>query len=358
MKAYLHLSNGMIFEGERHGASGDAVGELVFTTNSCGYLETLSDPSYYGQIVLQTFPLIGNYGTIKEDFESERPALTAYIVRELCADPSNFRSEGLLKDYLKEAGVAVLTDVDTRAITRIVRENGVMNAIITDRPELSAQQREKLHAYIIKDAVASVTCGEDKVAGEGRRVVLWDFGAKRNIRRELIKRGCEVVTVSGNVTAEHILSLKPQGLMYTNGPGDPAENVEIIAQMKKLLGSGLPTMGVCLGHQLMALAAGGKTAKMKYGHRGANQPVVDTVTGRVYITSQNHGYAVLDDALPTGALVRYQNANDHTCEGVDYPMYNAFTVQFHPEAASGPQDCAFLFDRFMAMMEGREYAAE
>ncbi len=358
MKAYLHLDNGMILEGERHGACKDAMGELVFTTNSCGYLETLSDPSYYGQIVLQTFPLIGNYGTIREDFESERPALTAYIVRELCVDPSNFRSEGALEDYLKEAGVTVLTDVDTRAITRIVRENGVMNAMITDRPILTAAERETLHAYTVKDAVAHVTCDEDEIDGEGRRVVLWDFGAKRNIRRELIKRGCQVITVSGNVTAEHILSYKPDGLMFTNGPGDPAENVGIIAEMRKLINSGIPTMGVCLGHQLMALAAGGKTTKMKYGHRGGNQPVVDTVTNRVYITSQNHGYAVLADTLPEGALLRYINANDHTCEGVDYPMYNAFTVQFHPEAASGPRDCAFMFDRFIAMMEGKEYAAK
>lgn len=361
--AYLVLENGTVFEGKRFGASGDVSGELVFTTAMTGYLETLTDPSYYGQIVVQTFPLIGNYGVIPSDFESVSPALKAYVVRDWCQEPSNFRCEGVLDTFLKEKGVVGLYGLDTRALTRIVREYGVMNAKICDMPACESEELAKLHEERIVGAVKAVTPQAERVVlpdGQAKhRVVLWDFGAKENICRELVKRGCEVTVMPGTATADHILSLQPDGIMLSNGPGDPAENLDIVEQLRKLNKAGLPTFGICLGHQLMALAHGAKTEKLKYGHRGANQPALHKTTGRVYITSQNHGYAVVGDTLPPEAEVSYVNANDGTCEGVDYHDMPAFTVQFHPEAAAGPLDTAFLFDRFISLMEGdRNNAAQ
>ncbi len=353
--AYLILENGTVFKGKRFGAVGDVTGELVFTTAMTGYLETLTDPSYYGQLVVQTFPLIGNYGVIPADFESAAPALKAYIVRDWCQEPSNFRCEGVLDTFLKEKGVVGLYGLDTRALTRIVREHGVMNAIITDRPSLTEQETEALRAYRVEQAVASVTTGDSYTTTPEQtkhRVVLWDFGAKKNIERELVKRGCEVTVVPATATAADILALNPDGIMLSNGPGDPAENTGVIEQLRELNKAALPTFGICLGHQLLALASGGKTEKLKYGHRGANQPALHLPTGRVYITSQNHGYAVVGDSLPDTAEVSFINANDGTCEGVDYTDKPAFSVQFHPEAAAGPLDTAFLFDRFVSMMEG------
>lgn len=348
-KAYLTLQNGKVFAGERFGADGEVVGELVFTTGMTGYIETLTDPSYYGQIVTQTFPLIGNYGVIPPDAESKKPWVSAYIVREKCDSPSNFRSEKTLDDYLKENGIVGLYGIDTRELTKIVREAGVMNAKISDKPVSDFGDMEK---YVIKDAVKSVTCGEVGYFGneDGLKVVVWDFGAKDNIVRELVKRGCYCVKVPSFYTAEQILALNPDGLMLTNGPGDPAENVEIIENIRKLAGK-LPIFGICLGHQLFALAMGGKTKKMKYGHRGANQPVKNLETGRVYISSQNHGYEVLTDGLEGVGRLSYVNANDNTCEGFDYPDLDAYTVQFHPEACGGPRDAAFLFDKFIANMK-------
>lgn len=344
VKAYLTLQNGKQFEGYRFGASGEMIGELVFTTGMTGYIETLTDPSYFGQIVTQTFPLIGNYGMIKPDQESKKPWVSAYIVREKCEKPSNFRCEETIDAYLKEKGIIGLYGIDTRELTKIVREAGVMNAAITSKPlaDFSA-----INSYIIKDAVKSVTCSEVEYFGDpaGLKVAVWDFGAKDNIIRELVKRGCYCIRVPSFYTAEQILALDPDGLMLTNGPGDPAENVEIIQNIKKIAGK-LPIFGICLGHQLFALAMGGKTKKMKYGHRGANQPVKNLATGRVYISSQNHGYEVISSSVPGGKL-SYINGNDGTCEGFDYPELNAYTVQFHPEACGGPQDTSFLFDRFI-----------
>ncbi len=347
-KVYLTLQNGKQFVGESFGAEGEVIGELVFTTGMTGYIETLTDPSYYGQIVTQTFPLIGNYGIIPPDFESEKPHVSAYIVREWCEDPSNFRNEKILDAYLKENGIVGVCGVDTRELTKIVREAGVMNAAITKK-KLSSL--EELESYRVRNAVESVTCKEMTAYGDpdGRRVVLWDFGCKNNIIRELVLRGCYVMRVPSFYTAEQILALNPEGLMLTNGPGDPAENVGIIENIQKLAGK-LPIFGICLGHQLFALAMGAKTAKMKYGHRGSNQPVKDLVTGKVYISSQNHGYAVLSESLEGIGKVRFVNANDNTCEGVDYDAINAYTVQFHPEACGGPQDANFLFDRFISNM--------
>ncbi len=357
--AYLVLSNGRVFQGTRFGADGSPTGELVFTTGMCGYIETLSDPSYYGQIVLQTFPLIGNYGFIPADMESRGSFVTAYVVREICDQPSNFRATGTVDAFLKERGIPGLYGVDTREITRIIRETGVMNARIVD--EVTPESTAGLSAFSIRNAVAAVSeraVQAFKPEGERRfRVALLDFGAKHNIVRELNNRGSEVLSLPYDTPAKDILALRPDGVMLSNGPGDPAENTGVIQEIAKLTGH-VPMFGICLGHQLLALAQGGKTMKLKFGHRGANQPVKDIKTGRVHITSQNHGYAVVAESLPGGASLRMVNANDGTCEGVDYPAARAFSVQFHPEACAGPRDTAYLFDRFIGLMGGDEYAAE
>lgn len=348
-KVYLTLQNGQIFEGKRFGAKGDVIGELVFTTGMTGYIETLTDPSYFGQIVIQTFPLIGNYGMIPADMESRKPYLTAYIVREYCDAPSNFRCEGKLDDYLRENNIVGVYGIDTRQLTKTVREAGVMNAVISTRPVADMAAIQK---YAVRNAVANATCADPVRYGgkSGKTVVVWDFGAKENIIRELVKRGCRVIRIPAGYTAEQILALQPDGLMLTNGPGDPAENTGIIENIRKLAGK-LPIFGICLGHQLFALAMGGKTKKMKYGHRGTNQPVKNLETGRVYISSQNHGYEVINESVQAVGKISFVNANDNTCEGVDYDDLNAFTVQFHPEACSGPLDASYLFDRFISNMK-------
>ena len=349
-KGYLILQDGRVFEGVRFGAETDTVGELVFTTGMCGYIETLTDPSYAGQIVMQTYPLIGNYGIIREDFEGAC-CVRGYVVREWCDAPSNFRTDCDLDTFLKEQGVPGLYGVDTRELTRIIREHGVMNAAICD--EVSADLTP-IETYAVTGVVEAVSCREASVhpaEGEERfRVSLLDYGAKRNIVRELQKRGCTVTVLPATTSAEEILAADPNGVMLSNGPGDPAENVYQIEQIRKLLGK-VPMFGICLGHQLTALAAGGSTYKLKYGHRGVNQPVRDLNGVRTYITSQNHGYAVDGDTVKLGK-VRFVNANDGTCEGIDYPELKAFTVQFHPEACTGPKDTSFLFGRFVELMKG------
>lgn len=346
-KIYVTLENGKVFEGFSFGAEKEVIGELVFTTGMTGYIETLTDPSYYGQIVAHTFPLIGNYGMILSDCESRKCWVSAYIVREKCDAPSNFRCEGTLADYLKEQGIPGVYGIDTRELTKIVREAGVMSAAVTFRPFTDFA---KLKGYKIKNAVKSVTSTERKTFGKegGLHVVLYDFGAKENIVRELLARGVKITEVPAEFPAEQTLALNPDGIMLTNGPGDPAENTTIIENIKRLAGK-KPIFGICLGHQLFALAMGGKTRKMKYGHRGDNQPVKQLSTGRVFISSQNHGYEVVSASLKCGEL-SFINVNDGTCEGVDYPDLNAFTVQFHPEACGGPRDANFLFDRFIENM--------
>lgn len=351
---YLLLQNGRIFKGQGFGAVGEVIGEIVFGTGMTGYMETITDPSYYGQIVVQTFPLIGNVGVISDDFEAKNPALAAYVVREICEAPSNFRNEGNLDHYCKQNGIVGLSGVDTRALTKIIREVGVMNAAILSSLDKKEQMLKKLAAHEIDDAVGCVTCREPEtmtMGGHRRRVVLWDFGAKESIRRELLKRGCEVVRVPASTTAQEVLALKPDGVMLSNGPGDPVKNGAVIEQLRVFCESKVPTFGICLGHQLFALAQGARSKKLKYGHRGANQPARDTQTGRLYITSQNHGYTVLTDLLPSHVRVSFENANDGTCEGLTYTNMPAFTVQFHPEASAGPRDTSFLFDRFMEMMD-------
>lgn len=347
-KAYLVLEDGTVFEGYSFGAQKDAVGELVFTTGMCGYIETLTDESYFGQIVLQTFPMIGNYGIIPEDFEGEC-SVKGYVVREKCDNPSNFRCKGTLDGFLKEKGIPAIYGVDTRAITKIIREHGVMNAVICG--EIPSDLSE-VKNYKIIGAVESVTAKDAKLypaENEKFRVTLIDYGAKRNIIRELNKRGCSVTAVPATTTAEEILKTDPDGIMLSNGPGDPAENLFQIEVIKELAGK-KPIFGICLGHQLLALAMGAQTEKLKYGHRGVNQPVKEVNGTRTYITSQNHGYAVVKGSVKKGEI-SFINANDGTCEGIDYEDINAFSVQFHPEAASGPHDTSFLFDRFIKLME-------
>lgn len=354
-EVYICLENGQTFKGYSFGATKEVIGELVFTTGMCGYIETLTDPSYYGQIVMQTFPLIGNYGIINEDKESNKPYVSAYIVREKCDKPSNFRCDEDLDTFLKENDIPGVYGVDTREITKIIRESGVMNAFITTNPKNA--DYEKIKEYKIVDAVKSVSAEKPQLIPSDSHkynVVLLDFGAKKNIVRELNKRGCNVAVMPYNTKADDILKLGVDGIMLSNGPGDPSENTEIVEELKKLIAK-VPMFGICLGHQLLALAMGGKTTKLKYGHRGVNQPVKNLETGRTYISSQNHGYAVVNETIEAaGGKVSYINANDGTCEGVDYEDKKAFSVQFHPEACSGPHDTRFIFDKFIDMMGGKE----
>jgi carbamoyl-phosphate synthase small subunit len=315
-----------------------------------GYLETLTDQSYYGQIVLQTFPMIGNYGVIPSDFESAAVGAKAYIVKHPCQNPSNFRSRGNLDAFLKERGIIGLCKIDTRALTRIIRESGEMNGKITTSPPSDADLSEA-KSYAIRNALAAVSTPSLIKTGNGRhRVVLMDFGAKRGIAEALTERGCEVWSVPYDTKAHEILQMKPDGIMLGNGPGDPADpaNNGIVETICVLQQSDVPIFGICLGHQLLALANGYLTKKLKFGHRGVNQPVREISTGRVYITSQNHGYAVVAD---TSSFV---NVNDGTCEGMDYG--NSFSVQFHPEARGGPLDTAFIFDRFIEKMNAHVHS--
>jgi carbamoyl-phosphate synthase small subunit len=351
---YLILQNGDVFPGKSVGAYRETVGEVVFTTGMTGYLETLTDPSYYGQIITQTFPQIGNYG-VTPDGESSRCFASAYIIRDLCDHPSNFRSEGELRDFFVKNDIIAMSGVNTRSLTKIVRERGVMNGMISFNPRISPEQKAKIEAYTVRDASDSVSCKAPAVIpAEGEklyRVVLMDLGAKRNIARILSQRGCEVYIVPAGASAEDVLSLEPDGIMLSNGPGDPAENTSVIREVAKLMDKHIPIFGICLGHQIMALATGAKTIKLKYGHRGANQPVEILDGGRLLITSQNHGYAVDNDSVkPDVGVVSIINANDKTCEGINYIDRPAYSVQFHPEAAAGTHDTRFLFNKFIDML--------
>ncbi|NLL45232.1 MAG: carbamoyl phosphate synthase small subunit [Clostridiales bacterium] len=360
-KAYLVLQNGRIFEGIPFGAEGDVTAELVFTTGMTGYIETLTDPSYHGQIVLQTFPLVGNYGIIPDDFESPAPKLSAYIVREPCDEPSNFRSEGTLDDYLKHMGVVGLYGVDTRALTKIIREYGTMNAsVLSQLPDSIAAYTKDLAARALSGDVYAVSCRKPFAASEEGtpHIVLWDFGFKGSIAGKLAARGCKVTVVPAASTPADILAQKPDGILLSNGPGDPSVYTDIIKNLRELPSSNIPVFGICLGHQLLALAKGARSIKLKYGHHGANQPVRDTKTGKLYITSQNHEYSIDPKTLPEGAVMSYENVNDGTCEGISYSDIPAFSVQFHPEASAGPQDTEFLFDQFLTMVGGKRNAAQ
>ena len=354
MKAFLILEDGHVFTGTSIGSQKEVISEIVFNTSMTGYLEVLTDPSYAGQAVVMTYPLIGNYG-ITPDMESERPWVDGYIVRELSRIPSNFRCEGTIQDFLKEHDIPGICGIDTRALTKILRDKGTMNGMITTNEDYDLDEiLPRLAAYTTGDVVSKVTCAAPKVLpGDGKRVALLDLGAKRNIAKSLNDRGCEVTIYPADTPAETILAGNPDGIMLSNGPGDPKECTEVIKEIKKLYDSDVPIFAICLGHQLMALATGADTHKMKYGHRGGNHPVKDLSTGRVYISSQNHGYVVDVDKLdPSIATPAFVNVNDGTNEGLKYTGKNIFTVQFHPEACPGPQDSGYLFDRFIEMMGG------
>jgi carbamoyl-phosphate synthase small subunit len=358
--AYLVLENGDVFKGKSFGAAKEAMGEIVFTTGMTGYLETLTDPSYYGQMVVQTFPLIGNYGIIPSDFESNSIGAAAYIVKEWCQEPSNFRCEGDLDTFLKKQSIPGLYGIDTRALTKIIRENGTMNGIITS--DFRKAKNKNLARLVLHDSVAHVSTKEvyeEKSENGKYKVALIDYGLKGNIKRELLQRGCDLTVFPYDSTKEEIAAMKPDGIMLSNGPGDPMDNQVVIRNLKDIIQTNIPVFGICLGHQLLALANGFETEKLKYGHRGANQPVQDLTTGRVYITSQNHGYAVKNTSIDKDTAENiFCNLNDGTCEGITYKNHPVFSVQFHPEACGGPKDTRFLFDQFIALMEGKKHAVE
>ena len=357
MKAYLILEDGTVFTGESIGSTREVISEIVFNTSMTGYLEVLTDPSYAGQAVVMTYPLIGNYGICRKDMESKLSNVDGFIVRELSRLGSNFRNEQSIQDFLVEQNIPGIQGIDTRALTKILREKGTMNGMITTNENYHLDEIiPKLKAYNTGKVVEKVTCSEKSVLkGEGFKVALLDLGAKNNIARSLNERGCEVTIYPALTTAEEILTANPDGIMLSNGPGDPKECTAIIEELKKLYASDVPIFAICLGHQLMALANGADTHKMKYGHRGGNHPVKDLSTGRVYISSQNHGYVVDTDTLdPKVAKPAFVNVNDGTNEGLEYVGKNIFTVQFHPEACPGPQDSSYLFDRFIQMMGGNQ----
>ncbi len=347
--AILTLEDGTRFVGQSFGAKQDIIGEVVFNTGMTGYQEVLTDPSYCGQIVTMTYPLIGNYGINAIDPESAKPQVSGFIVREVCDEPSNWRSEGGLNQYLEKNGIVGLCGIDTRALTRIIREKGTMRGIITQN-EPAAAQINSMSRYVCDMPVDKVTCAEKYDYSDGElKVAVLDFGLKQNIIRSLKKRGCAVTVFPAKTSAEDILAGDFDGIMLTNGPGDPKVNTEVIENLKKLIGK-KPIFGICLGHQLLALAMGADTEKLKYGHRGANHPVKDLAKDRVYITSQNHGYTVVEKTLPESMQVSHRNWNDSTIEGIRYNGLDMFTVQFHPEAAPGPEDTAYLFDEFVNSM--------
>ena len=346
MKAKLILENGMIFEGKSFGYLGESVGEVVFTTGMTGYQEVLTDPSYHGQIVTMTYPLIGNYGINLDDMESNKPQVKGFIVREKCNIPNNFRCEMNLDDYLKQNKIVGIEGIDTRALTKILRNNGTMKGIITlDHSELSAVKKE-IEAFSNKDAVSNVTTDKIyEIDGEGKHVAIIDYGIKNNILNCFKKRGCKITVFPSNVTAEEVLNINPDLVFLSNGPGDPEDLETEIENIKKIIGK-KPIVGICLGHQLLALSLGGSTTKLKFGHRGCNHPVKDLETGRVHITSQNHGYVV--NEVPEDVEITHVNINDGTVEGLKHKTMPVYSVQFHPEASAGPKDSEYIFDRFLS----------
>lgn len=392
MKAFLLLEDGTVFSGTHIGADKDVISEIVFNTSMAGYLEVLTDPSYAGQAVCMTYPLIGNYGVCKDDMESSKPWPDGLIVRELSRIPSNFRMDYSIQEFLEQNDVPGIAGIDTRALTKILREKGTMNGMITTNENYILDEViPKLKAYTTGKVVEKVTCSEKyeitaskeltdngpisglavfnkedfeagkretrpsmvhEINGAGLKVALMDFGAKANIAHSLAQRGCNVTVYPALTKAEEIIADAPDGIMLSNGPGDPKECTSIIKEIHKLYETDIPIFAICLGHQLMALATGADTYKLKYGHRGGNHPVKDLQTGKVYISSQNHGYVVDMDKLdPKVAVPAFVNVNDGTNEGLSYSGKNIFTVQYHPEACPGPQDSGYLFDRFIEMMK-------
>ena len=350
-KAYLTLQNGKMFEGYRFGALGSAMGELVFSTGMVGYMETLTDPANYGQIVAQTFPLIGNYGVIRKDAESDRAWVSAFVVREICEEPSNFRMEGKLSDYLAEEGVIGIYGVDTRELTKILREEGVMNARISDKP-LTAEEIAQMASYKIENAVKTVVreeLGYFEAENATRTLALWNFGSKNSTIANLNAQGCNVISIPASAKAEEILALGIDGIVVSDGPGDVNEIPEYVEEAKKLLGK-KPILGIGLGHHLLAAALGSEIVKQKYGHRGSNQPVKCTKCGKVYISAQNHGYEVVSDTVKNGEI-SFINVNDGSCEGIEYPAFKALSVQFVPESCGIGHTENPVYDKFFALMK-------
>lgn len=362
MDAFLLLADGTKFSGHSCGASGLTIGEVVFNTGITGYQEVLTDPSYYGQIVNMTYPLQGNYGTNHIDMESTRAWVKGFIIRNLTKDPSNFRQENSLNSFLKAQNIVGLEGIDTRLLTRILREKGVMNGAIYSADTAIDENTllERIRNYRILTPLQCVSVAKQEIYTPENprfRVGLFDYGYKKNICHSLLKRNCEVIILPADTPAAEVEKLGLDGLMFSNGPGDPAENTEIITEAAKLLKSGLPIFGICLGHQILALAAGAAREKLKYGHRGANHPVKDLQLDRSYITSQNHGYAIIADSIPKSiGELSHINLNDQSVEGIRYRDYPVFTVQFHPEASPGPHDTAYLFDDFIKLMEVEHHA--
>ncbi|HEX3032960.1 MAG TPA: glutamine-hydrolyzing carbamoyl-phosphate synthase small subunit [Bacillota bacterium] len=356
MEAVLALENGSIFRGKAFGAAGEQHGEVVFNTSMTGYQEILTDPSYCGEIVVMTYPLIGNYGINSEDFEHKFSFVRGFVVRQACDHPSNWRVQAELSKFLAERGIIGLEGVDTRALTRQLRTKGTMRGIIsTDTSDLQALIEKARQAPTLSDEEPVPTVTTKQVfrdEGPGPRVVVMDFGAKANIMRSLKNLGCDLTVVPAHATAQEILAHNPDGIMLTNGPGDPQRVPYAIETVKQLLPH-KPIFGICLGHQILGLAMGGKTYKLKFGHRGANHPVKDLTNGKVNITSQNHGYAVDEDSLSNLPIeVTHRNLNDNTIEGIRHKELPVFSVQYHPEASPGPNDSKYLFEQFYNLMQG------
>lgn len=360
MKGYLVLEDGSVFAGEGFGAIGAVAGEVVFNTGMTGYQEVLTDPSYFGQIVTMTYPLIGNYGINPEDFESRAPWVRGFIVKELCDQPSHWQAAKSLSAYLAENGIPGLAGIDTRALTRHLRSAGTKRGVIVSTHELTAPTGDQLaewtlqaQGFAIDNHVHEVTTAQPyRIFGGGHRVVVVDYGLKENILRFLQARDCDLTVVPATMSAQEILAMRPDGIMLTNGPGNPTDIPGSIQAVKDLVEHGkVPLFGICLGHQILSLAMGGRTYKLKYGHRGSNHPVKDYITGRVYITSQNHGFAVDEASLPGDVAVTHRNLNDNTVEGMTHLHKPVFSVQYHPEACPGPEESRYLFDRFMQTMD-------
>ena len=371
MKAVLALADGKIFEGEHFGAESEVETEIVFNTSMSGYQEIITDPSYCGQMVVMTYPLIGNYGINPEDFESDRPYLSGFIIKELSRVQSNWRSRGNLEDFLKKNNVFGIQGIDTRALTRRIRDKGAQQAVlstnISDTQNLIEKAR-KSPGLIGRDLVKNVTCknaydwnesewviqnGQTQLVKTKNRpfkVLVYDFGVKRNILRKLIRAGCNVKVIPASTTADEALATKPDGIFLSNGPGDPAAVPYAIVNVKNLLGR-VPIFGICLGHQILSLALNGSTYKLRFGHHGGNQPVLDTHSGKVEITSQNHGFAVKENSLLKDVDITHLNLNDNTIEGIKHKTFPIFSVQYHPEASPGPHDSDYLFKKFVNLME-------